>query len=191
MTEPLMPADFGGLRATPIAYDGDWWVTGEAIGLALEYPDPVKSIGQIFKRHRTELEPCSALLVVAAERSPGDEVQPRGRRIQGRQVRAYNKEGLMLLTALSRQPKAVEFRKWTASVYVEARNLRRQMSKLPAPGERDRLLELCLIESGRGNLAAFHVLINRYGYSEALIDEQIEQLQKLKAPRGKPAPLPV
>lgn len=179
MTEVAHQHKFGDLTVQLIPYDGDFWVTGEAVGVALEYPDPLRGVSKVFQRNRERLEKHSTLVKLTTV---------EGGIAKLRAVRVFNEEGVMIITMLSRQPKAVEFQDWAVQILKAYRHGELALS---GAGERDHLLELCLRESGRGNVAALHTLVTRYGYPQTMPAEQTELLKALKGAASKQLPLPM
>jgi len=102
---------------------GKKYVTAEDLGRALDYEQPRISIINLFRRHRDDLEPHSAVIEL---------ITPGGSHF----VRCFDKEGVFLIIALSHQPKArqlraKEFQLWVFKVlgsihdkgyYVESRH---------------------------------------------------------------------
>lgn len=168
---------FGEVSIPLVAHDGDVWMTGEAIGAALEYPDPPRGVAKVFQRNREELDPHTCVVNLTT--------QVEGGVSQRRAVRVYNEEGVMILTMLSRQPKAAAFRAWAVQVL---KAYRRGELALAAGAGRDTLLELCIRESGRGNVTAMHTLVRRYGYPAELPGQQLAAMRAVKHPQ---LPLPV
>lgn len=167
---------FGEVSIPLVAHDGDVWMTGAAIGAALEYPDAIKAINTLYQRHRPEVEMHSTILKLAVVEGGVD---------KRRAVRVFNEEGVMLLTMLSRQPKAAAFRAWAVQVL---KAYRRGEVALAAGAGRDTLLELCIREAGRGNVTAMHTLVRRYGYPAELPGQQLAAMRAVKHPQ---LPLPV
>jgi prophage antirepressor-like protein len=157
----LISYDFNGNDIQLVPHDGDFWVTGEAVGGALGYLDPSRDIAKVYKRNQKELQNYSCVVKLPTQVGNGNG--------QKRRVRVYNEEAIMIITMLSRQPKAAEFRVWAVQIL---KAYRRGELAMTTPGERDRLLELCIRESGNGNIAAMDTLIKRYGYREGLKEEQ-------------------
>ena len=119
MNSQLQTYQFNETPITLIDHHGDRWMTGEDIGLALEYADdPKNSVRKIFERNRGELEEYSTTVKLTAV--DGKE----------REIRVYNEEGVIIITFLSKQPKAVEFRRWAAGVLKRLRQ--GQLSVNPA-----------------------------------------------------------
>jgi prophage antirepressor-like protein len=131
----IRTADFRGLEIPVIEHAGEHWITGEQIGRALGYEYPREAINKIFSRNEHELSEYSLELELTSQpglRSQIDiagpqESEPRyhgdvaDRRTadaggQRRKVRVYNEEGVMVLTMLSSQPVAREFRRWAVAV---------------------------------------------------------------------------
>jgi len=153
--------DFNGTAVQLIPYDGDFWVTGEAIGGALGYPDAPRAIAKVYNRNPEELKNYSTVAKLTTHDNDGT--------ARRRSVRVYNEEGIMIITMLSRQPKAAEFRAWAVQIL---KAYRRGELLMTTPGARDYLLELCIRESGRGNVAAMDILITRYGHRPQIVQEQ-------------------
>jgi len=102
---PLQTFQFDGIPIQVIDQNGEGWMTGEDIGIALEYADdPKNSVRKIFERNRDELEEYSVTVKLTAT--------------DGKQydTRVYNEEGVMIIGFLSKQPKAVMFRKWAVKI---------------------------------------------------------------------------
>ena len=89
---------------------GEGWVPGEEIGKALEYPNPRRSINNLFRRHRD---------ILGAPQYSGDTkvMTPGGSQV----TRCYSEQGVYLLLMYSRQPQAREFQKWVAKVLAGMR----------------------------------------------------------------------
>jgi len=102
--------EFNGHPLEIIQHQDQVWFNKEQIGEALGYADPRKSINKIYQRNKDELDEYSAEV---KQSSGGVKLSPPG----GEQTtRIFNEEGVMLLTMLSRQPKAAEFRRWAVKV---------------------------------------------------------------------------
>ncbi len=91
-------ANFNGQAIEVINKDGDGWMTGEQIGDALGYENPLKAINNLFQRNREELEEYSCTLKLRVHDHDGRNVQ--------REVRLFNEEGVMLICMFSQQPSA-------------------------------------------------------------------------------------
>lgn len=212
MDETALMHRFGALSVRIFEHGGDLWIPGAVVGEALEYPDPATAIRKVYSRHQEELDRYSMVIKLSAEgfwdgvydqnegpdhpkvtRQPpsldsDDDAQTPSGSVQKRPTRVYNEEGVMIITMLSRQPKAAAFRAWAVGIL---KAYRRGELALTAGGARDHLLELCLRESGRGNVAALHTLVDRYGYPRTLPAEQTALLTALKGAASKQLPLPV
>lgn len=105
MSNIVKMADFNGHKIPVISHNNEHWMAAEAIGSALGYDIPRKAIHEIYRRHQSELNEYSCVLSL---RAVGDS--------QRRDSRLYNEEGVMVITMLSRQPKAAEFRRWAVKV---------------------------------------------------------------------------
>ena len=75
---------------------GEFYMTREQIGQALEYPAGAKAIAQIHSRNADRLNPMSGVLKM---KTPGGE----------QDTFVYNLRGVMEICRLSRQPKADKF----------------------------------------------------------------------------------
>jgi prophage antirepressor-like protein len=97
----IRTAEFRGQAIPVIAHEGDQWITGEQIGRALGYEHPRQRINDLFRRNRDELSEYSLELKLRSSEPP---------------TRIYNEEGVMVLTMLSRQPVAQQFRRWAVGI---------------------------------------------------------------------------
>lgn len=105
MNSQLQTFQFNNIPVSVIDRNGEGWMAGEDIGLALEYADdPKNSIRKIFERNRNDLEEYSVTVKLTAT--------------DGKQydTRVYNEEGVMMIGFFSKQPKAVAFRQWAVKV---------------------------------------------------------------------------
>lgn len=85
-------ADFGEIQCDFYGDGKDFYVTREQIGLALEYSDPQKAIGNLHNAHKERMGKYSFL-----------ELR------NGRNIYFYNRKGVMELCRWSQQPKADAF----------------------------------------------------------------------------------
>lgn len=85
-------ADFGEIHCDFYGDGKDFYVTREQIGLALEYSEPQKAIGNLHNAHKDRMKKYSFL-------------ETRN----GRNVYFYNRKGVMELCRWSQQPKADDF----------------------------------------------------------------------------------
>lgn len=122
--------------------------------------------------------------VVPAGGGSGDRTEASGV-IQMRSVRCFNEEGVMILTMLSSQPAAAEFREWGVKVL---KAYRRGELALASAGQRDTVLALCIKEARFGNPVAMHTLIERFGYPESIRTEVKSELLRRaqRMPTGVP-----
>lgn len=111
--------DFNGTAIQVHHADGDAWMTAESIGRALGYADPRDQVLKIFSQHRQELEPFSTTAKLAAVDQ------------KSREMRVFNEGGVMIITMLSRQPRAAEFRLWAVQVLKAYRH--KLLTPTPAP----------------------------------------------------------
>jgi prophage antirepressor-like protein len=164
MNEPVV-YEFNRQPVPMHRHEGDLWVTSEHIGAALGYAEPNRAITKIYNRNREELDlhTCTPKLVHQAE----DGIEQR------RSVRCFNEEGIMIITMLSRQPKAAEFRAWAVKILKAYRHGELVLNQ---PSERDHLLELCISEAGKCNIAALSTLVSRYGYEPSIKEQQLKIL---------------
>lgn len=88
---------------------------------------------------------------------------------QLRGVRVFNEEGVMILTMLSSQPKARQFRAWAVKILKSYRH--GELAFQGSSAKRDRLFELCIREARLGNAVAVRALIDRFGFPESIRDE--------------------
>jgi prophage antirepressor-like protein len=100
-----------------IALNDDAWFTGADVGICLEYKNPVKAISDIYNRNQEELRQYS--LTHKLPNSNGKTYK----------TRLYNEEGVMIITMLSRQPKAMEFRSWAVNILKTYRQGQFQSAK--------------------------------------------------------------
>lgn len=175
MHSALMQQDFNGKPLGLIPHDGDLWVQAEDIGGCLEYAEGRKAIMKIYERSREELDPHTCVVKLTTQGQDGT--------VQRRDVRVFNEEGVMIITMLSRQPIAAEFRAWAVKILKAYRRGELAMS---APAGRDHLLELCITEAGKGNVAALDTLVKRYGYPGEI---KVQQLKLVSMRYGKGNPL--
>ena len=174
MSAASVSYDFNGTPVGLIPHDGDLWVKTDDIGGCLGYSDGSRSVMKIYNRNREELDPHTCVVKLTTQGRDGVE--------QRRTVRVFNEEGVMIITMLSRQPKAAEFRAWAVKVL---KAYRRGELAMTAPPQRDHLLELCIIQAGYGNVAAMDTLIGRYGYRKEIKQEQMK-LVALRYGKGNP-----
>ena len=104
----IIPRDFNGNEIVFIEREDDIWITGEALGIGLEYKNPRKDIMQLYYRHKDELEEYSSILNLSTE---------AGRR----ETTVFTEMGAYLLIMFSNQPKAKNFRKWVVNIVKEIR----------------------------------------------------------------------
>lgn len=186
-----VPFRFNGLPLSAIPHEEDLWLTGEDIGRALEYADPRDAIKKIYTRNKDELDCYSTVLKLpvpygmeGSGDDSGDEIEDHAGvnlsphdGVMGsetshagttrlRPVRCFSEEGVMVLTMLSSQPKAAEFRAWAVGVLKAYRHGNLVISN---PANRDRLLETCIKEVRFQNPAAIHTLVTHFGYPEDIL----------------------
>jgi prophage antirepressor-like protein len=183
--EALTQFNFNGLPIQAIEHEGDLWMTGEDVGRALEYSDPVQGIRNLFNRNKSELEGYSSQLKLSCETGV-DGVEDDARApVQRRPVRVFNEEGVMILTMLSSQPKAAEFRMWAVKILKAYRHGELALNAGP---QREAVLIVCIKEARFGNPVAIDTLIRRYGYPETIRREIRGEM--LRRVQGDPAQCP-
>lgn len=154
INDALVQKDFNNHAINMIQHEGDLWMTMADIGACLEYNDPQKAIQNLYKKHEEELASYSCTLRTR--------VQGGSAPSQNRMVRLFNEEGVMILTMLSRQPKAREFRSWAVKVLKAYRNEQLTLTN-HLPAQHDKFLESMVKEAGKQNKYAKLVLEQRYG----------------------------
>lgn len=174
-----VPFTFNGLPLSAIPHENDLWLTGEDIGRALDYSEPRIAIHKIYTRNKIELDSHSTVLKLPvtgvqdgdlrnqtdyAGADSDHETSPAGT-TQLRDVRVFSEEGVMILTMLSSQPAAAQFRAWAVRVLKAYRHGNLVIGN---PGSRDRLLQTCIKEVRFGNPAAIHTLVHHFGYPESI-----------------------
>lgn len=175
----VVPYTFNGLNLMAIKHEEDMWLTGEDIGRALEYVEPRIAIQKLFKRNQNELKKYSCVTKLVTQTPENDlaiiengvatppaksdyEENATGQR---RSVRIFNEEGVMILTMLSSQPKAADFRAWAVTILKAYRHGNLVLAN---PLARERLLETCIKESRFGSPAAVQMLIEHFGFPPSL-----------------------
>lgn len=111
MSNQIQESTFNGLPVSVFDHNQEGWFTATDIGQALEYKDPRDKVNQIFDRNREELEEYSVTLKLMA--SDGKKYD----------TRVFNEEGVMMICFFSKQPKAVEFRKWAVKMLRQYRKV--------------------------------------------------------------------
>lgn len=178
-TEALTRFDFNGLPIQAIEHEGDLWMLSEDIGRGLGYADPRKGINNIFDRNKTELEGYSCVIKMGVEGLGNGGLRPQidvadggsdiaegaSNPTQRRPVRVFNEEGVMILTMLSNQPRAAEFRAWAVKILKAYRHGELALTAGP---QREAVLITCIKEARFGNPVAIETLIRRYGYPESI-----------------------
>jgi len=209
---PFVPFNYNGIPLTAIPHEEDLWLTGEDIGNALEYAHPRDAIKKLYQRNQVELDQHSIVIKLPVSYgdagSPegggdaetgtcgvrltphvgdaGSETPPAGSEATRLQpVRVFNEEGVMILTMLSSQPKAAQFRAWAVGVLKAFRHGNLALS---SPASRQRLLETCIKEARFGNPVAVHTLITHFGYPESIRREIKADL--LRRALRQPAKMP-
>lgn len=103
-----------------LSIDGRHCFTAEIIGVALEYSEPRKSIGKIFRQYSEEFE---------------EEIDYLRHRFdvagQRREALVFFQTGVNLIGMFSKQPLAKEFRRWAKQVLAA---VQQQPRDLPTPG---------------------------------------------------------
>lgn len=106
----ISKASFNGHSLPVIQCNNDVWFSAEHIGLCLELARPRDAILKIYKRNEAELSEYSVTTKMVA--ADGKQYEQR----------VFNEEGVMIITMLSRQPKAAEFRKWAVQILKSHRH---------------------------------------------------------------------
>jgi len=145
--------------------DGDLWVSNEHIGVCLEYSEPRMAMSKVYSRNLEELKEHSLLVKMTTHDQDGT--------ARRRSVRCFNEEGIMLICMITHQPLAREFRRWAVKILKAYRHGELVLNQ---PAQRDHLLELCIVEAGKCNVAAIDTLVQRYGYDEGIKEHQINVL---------------
>ncbi|MGI9278233.1 MAG: BRO family protein [Endozoicomonas sp.] len=178
--ENAVEKDFNASPVQMIPHEDELWMTMESIGAGLEYEQPKRYIEQLYNRNKEELNEYSCVVKVRAIPAPfntrvsgapaplnmmgADPTCTRQSDSAGqrRSVRVFNEKGVMILTMLSGQPKAREFRSWAVKVLTAYRNQELALSQ-KLPPDHDKFLEKMVIEAGKGNAMAYQVLQKKYG----------------------------
>lgn len=84
--------------------NGDYWLTRNLIGTALEYTDPRVAISKIHEKHKDRLDKFSSVTKLVTVDG------------KNRESVVYNRRGIMEICRWSRQPKADEFMDWVYDV---------------------------------------------------------------------------
>ncbi len=165
----LLHKAFNDLKVDFIEKDDELWLTGEQIGMALEYEEPRKSINNIYDRNKDELDEYSV---------DTNLMSTDGKNYM---TRIYNEKGVMLITMLSKQPKAKGFRRWAVQVLEAFRH--GKLKKLKTLAEKKADWEgFCLVAEkvGAGDDLAVFTLKDE-GFSETgEIPPEYKEKPKLK-----------
>jgi len=158
MNTALQTYPFGEVNVAVIDHNQERWMTGEDIGLALEYSEPRKSINNLFDRFKDELEEYSVDIKLMST--------------DGKQydTRVYNEEGVMMVCFFSKQPKAAQFRKWAVKILKAYRN-----QELVAPHS----WLAKELEAARELLATQRLLIASQQAQTEFLQEQLKQSQSV------------
>lgn len=158
ISDNLVEKDFNGQSVQMLEYSSDLWLPMEMIGEALQYKDPRQSIHKLYKRNDVELDDYSCVVSVTTQGASASS--------QKRDIRLFNEEGVMILTMLSSQPKAAEFRGWAVKILKAYRNQQLTLTNTLSPNQ-DKFLERMVIEAGKSNAYAKMILHDRYGLKPA------------------------
>lgn len=93
-----------------IFHQDEAWLSAAGIGEALEYSTPRESVMKIYERNKEELEEYSTVVKLTTVDG------------KDRDMRVFNEQGVMIISMLSKQPKAIEFRRWAVQVLKEYRH---------------------------------------------------------------------
>ncbi len=154
ISDHLVEKDFNGQPVQMLNHQAELWLPMEAIGDALEYKEPRQSIHKIYERNTDELNDYSCIVSVTTQGGSASS--------QKRDIRLFNEEGVMILTMLSQQPKAADFRRWAVKILKAYRNQQLTLTN-SSPPLHDKFLEKMIVEAGKGNGYAKVVLHDRYG----------------------------
>lgn len=91
--------NFGAVQCDIYKGDGEFYMTREQIGAALEYSSPMIAIQKIHDRHKERLDQFSLTTLV-----------------NGRNIYLYTRKGIMEICRWSQQPKADAFMDWAWEV---------------------------------------------------------------------------
>lgn len=89
--------------------EGNLYMTGEQIGICLEYENPRKAINNIFDRYKDRLKNYSR------------DLNLRSRDGKPRKTRVFNERGIYLVAMKSNQPKAWDFQEAVAGILENLR----------------------------------------------------------------------
>lgn len=142
-TAPVVrTASFANTELTIIDHNGDSWLTGEQIGIALQMANPAKAINTLFQRNKVEFE-------------EGVDTSTLEMRVESgvqRTVRVFSPTGCNLLGFFSKAKKGREFRSWAKRELAKPSTL--QTEVLPQR-EQELLKEL---RPELGKIAHYHSL---------------------------------
>jgi len=118
MNNLINPSTFNGHNIPIIMHHGEPHMSGEAIGMALEYSNPRNAIKDIYRRNHEELN----------EYSVGRKLRSTDGKMY--ETRIYSEEGVMIITMRSNQPVARDLRRWFVQIIKAHRH-----NMLEAPGQ--------------------------------------------------------
>lgn len=99
--------EFNNQNIEIINRNGQLYLSGAQIGKALEYDNPSKAVGNIYRNHQEEFTDDMSMTL---------DLRVIGKRDRNYLSRVYNREGAWLIGMFARTPKAAEFRKWVLKV---------------------------------------------------------------------------
>ena len=99
--------EFNNQNIEIINRNGQLYLSGAQIGKALEYDNPTKAVGNIYRNHQEEFTDDMSMTL---------DLRVIGKRDRNYLSRVYNREGAWLIGMFARTPKAAEFRKWVLKV---------------------------------------------------------------------------
>lgn len=192
---PVVRYNFNTVPLACYEHEGDLWMPGEDVGRALGYGDARSAVKKLYQRNKTELDRYSMIMMLDSgnsmpqgvveeqkrvpagpdwgpqvpendsEEEPAGPAEGAAGSVQRRRIRVFNEEGVMILTMLSNQPKAAEFRAWAVKILKAYRHGELALTQ---PASRENLLITCIKEARFANPVAIHTLIERFGYPESI-----------------------
>lgn len=99
--------EFNNQNLEIINRNGQLYLSGVQIGKALEYDNPAKAVGNIYRNHQEEFTDDMSMTL---------DLRVIRKRDRNYLSRVYNREGAWLIGMFARTPKAAEFRKWVLKV---------------------------------------------------------------------------
>jgi len=97
---------------------GELYITGEDLGNILGLEEPRIGIGNIFSRHKSELESYSTIIKLITVDN------------KMRQVRVFNRTGAVLVAMFARSTRAQEVRQWLAALPERVQQLHQRLQEI-------------------------------------------------------------